>query len=247
VGQAPAGLTHLGSNARGYAEYRNQKDGKVLIALPRATFTMGSQHGYADEKPPHAVSVASFYIGKYEVTNAQYRRFVSASGHRSAGPWEKYASQWDESAPVVCVSWHDARAYCAWAGLRLPTEAEWEFAARGRDGREYPWGNAWDASRAVFSDNSGGRAQPVGSRPSGASAFGCLDMAGNVWEWCSSKYSPYPYNPNDGREDPGGSDVRVLRGGSWLDDAGGCRAAIRLDDLPGGFSGLWGFRPARTH
>jgi len=198
------------------------RDGSTMRRVPGGTFVMGSAE-VPPEKPPHKVTLPPYWISKYEVTNAQFRRFVKATGHQTAARWEARAMEWGENAPVVRVSWHDAVAYCAWAGLRLPTEAEWEFAARGRDGRQYPWGNQWDARRCRNSVGgahwgSAGRPAVVGSYPSGVSPFGCLDMAGNVWEWCSSRYVPYPYNAADVREAAGGSHPRVYRGGSWGDD-----------------------------
>ena len=208
----------LGRNPQGFEEWRNKKDGSVLVLIPGATFTMGSTQ-LSDERPPHAVTLLPFGMGKYPVTNAQFRRFVSASHYDASGNWKGPASRWGEDAPVVAVSWHDARAYCAWAELRLPTEAEWELAARGLEGHEFPWGVEFNASRCQSSVGLGwGGAKgpvPVDSFPSGASPFGCLDMAGNAWEWCSSKKSPYPYDFSDGREDPGGEEGRVVRGGSW--------------------------------
>lgn len=124
---------------------------------------MGSNTGDGDEQPPHSVTLAPYWIGKVPVTNAQFRRFVSATGHRAAGDWSQYERKWGAQAPVVDVSWHDANAYCQWAGLRLPTEAEWEFAARGTDGRAYPWGNKRDASRCRNS---------VGTSSEGATSVG---------------------------------------------------------------------------
>ncbi|HXE71759.1 MAG TPA: SUMF1/EgtB/PvdO family nonheme iron enzyme, partial [Candidatus Nitrosotenuis sp.] len=226
---------------------------------------------FADEMPSHQVDLEAFYIGKTEVTNAQFRRFVQATGYRTTaekegsacvwsdeGGWEKQwdvswrtmASEWGEEAPVTCVSWDDARAYCRWAGLRLPTEAEWEKAARGTDGRRYPWGNRWDASRCQNSAGgplgSAGRPRPVGSFPPGASPWGALDMAGNVAEWCSSRYQPYPYRAGDGRESAGGDpDSRVYRGGSWYYNTPAFfRTADREAEDPGERYSFLGFRCA---
>lgn len=208
-------------------ECMTARDGSVLLRIPGGTFMMGSVTGPADESPPHGVTLGPYWIGKYPVTNAQYRRFVTATRHRTAGPWSGYAKRWGEDAPVVCVSWNDAVAYCAWAGGRLPTEAEWEFAARGIDERVYPWGSEWDGSRAWCIDNSGRRAHAVGSRPAGVSPFGCLDMSGSVLQWCSSQMLPYPYDANDGREDARGRH-RTLRSGSWRDTIPCCRITYRL-------------------
>lgn len=218
-----------------------------MVQVRGGTFTMGVDYISGDEKPPHPVTVATFYLGKCEVTNARYREFVKATGYHVSDSWESYAEQWGDNAPVVNVSWTDAMCYCYWAGYRLPTEAEWEYAARGSEGRKYPWGNDWDAERAVHSGNSGSRAQPVGSRPSGASWCGCLDLAGNVWEWCSTAHHPYPYSASDEREDGSGIEKRVCRGGSW--SYGGenvCCGAYRCYVAPVGRLNLIGFRVART-
>ena len=236
-----ADLTGLGRNAQGYEEFRHDADGSVLILIPGATFTMGSHTGRDNEKPATRITMSPYFIGKYTVTNAQFACFVAATGYkthaeRNGGGWVWVGcgeEQWPEATwrspngagrlggeqmPVVQISWSDARAYVQWCALRLPTEAEWEFAARGEKSLEYPWGNTWDASRCCngVGETTADAPRPVGRYPSGASPFGCMGMSGNVWQWCSSKYRPYPYHKTDGREEPSGSDWRVLRGGTWL-------------------------------
>jgi formylglycine-generating enzyme required for sulfatase activity len=239
----PPGLTSLGTNAQGFQEYRWEKDGSVLVRVPAGAFLMGSQDGDADadddEKPAHEVYLDEYWIGKCEVTNEQFARFVAETGYDAGNYWRNSASEWGPQAPVVYVSWFDARAYCEWAGGRLPTEAEWEKAARGTDGRKYPWGNAWDSSRAWCEETSGGRAHPVGQLPAGASPYGCLDMAGNVWEWCQDWYGEYPSGPSEGSN-------RVRRGGSWGNDAQFARAAERGSSTPDYRNDFLGFRLARS-
>ena len=242
----PPGLRALGKNAQGYEEAKNEKDGTVLICIPAAAFTMGVG------SEVHQVRLPAYWMARTTVTNAQYRRFVAATGHRSAGDWEEYARKWGGECPVVNVSWHDAVAYAKWADLRLPTETEWEYAARGLEGRQYPWGDEWDASKCCNSVGgdwgSAEKPLPVGSYPQGASPFGCLDLAGNVWEWCSSLYLAYPYRADDGRERAGarGGDQRVVRGGSWdLEDPDGFRGAYRLSNYPDGSYFIRGFRCVR--
>jgi formylglycine-generating enzyme required for sulfatase activity len=221
-----------------------------MVYMPSGSFTMGDIHGDGKfhEVPTHRVSVEAFWLDRTEVTNVQFARFAQTTGHRPEG-W----LQWQDEAPgkdthpVVNVPWRDAFAYCGWAGKRMPTEAEWEYAARGTDGRKYPWGNTWEDSRARFSGNRGSEeTAPVGSYPTGASPFGVLDMAGNVWEWTSSLEWRYPYSARDGREDPSLSGVRVLRGGGWISSAWNLRTSDRYGVNPQMRNGVIGFRCAQT-
>ena len=169
------------------------------------------------------MSLPEFYIGKYPVTNAQYAAFVKATGGRGLSGWLSESTlRGKEAHPAVNVSWRDAAAFCRWLGqgtglaFRLPTEAEWEKAARGADGRIYPWGDAPPDETLCNIDGTVGDTTPVGTYPKGASPCGALDMAGNVWEWTGSLYKEYPYDAADGREDPSGGGLRVVRGGSWV-------------------------------
>jgi formylglycine-generating enzyme required for sulfatase activity len=215
-----------------------------MVYVPAGEFIMGSDNGSSDEKPRRKVYLDAYWMYKHEVTVAQYRRFCSETRRKMPNPpgWG-----WKEDHPVVRVSWDDAKAYADWAGVQLPTEAQWEKAARGTDGREYPWGNTFDPSKAACSvaPRKEKSTAPVGSMPSGASPYGCLDMSGNVWEWCSDWYDAgyYAKAPNRNPENRQASTVRVLRGGSWdFYSANGLRAPNRDGDTPGGRNGDIGFR-----
>ena len=179
-----------------------------------------------DEQPQQRVYLDGYWMGKTPVTNAQYAAFVKATGHQAPGHWQSSTiPSGKEHHPVVNVSWEDAAAFCTWASqvtgreVRLPTEAEWEKAARGTDGRIYPWGNqAPDKSRCNFAGNENGTT-PVGQySPQGDSPYGCVDMAGNVWEWCADWYdeSYYKTAPARNPRGPQKGEDRVLRGGWWL-------------------------------
>ena len=201
-----------------------------MVEIPAGTFTMGRDDGPDDERPAHRVTLPGYRIDRLPVTNAEFAVFLDAVGpfntrgerlfdvddpdariHRSGARWSADAGY--ERHPVVEVSWAGARDYCAWRAKRLPTEAEWEKAARGSDERRYPWGNvAPDLKRAQF-NAAFNETAPVDRFPAGASAYGVQDMAGNAWEWVSSAYRPYPYDARDGREDLSAGPVRGTRGG----------------------------------
>ena len=218
--------------------------------MPAGPFTMGSDPRSAhppdaEETPRHDVEIAPFRLGRTAVTNAQYRRFVDETGQPPPSSWPGGAiPEGGEDVPVTYVSWHDAARYCAWAGGRLPTEAEWEAAATGGDGRLWPWGDAPPtAEHAVFARGIGGP-EPVGGRVEGAAPCGALDLAGNVAEWVSSASRPYPYDATDGRERAGDDEPRVVRGGSYIHGADAIRAAARRPLLPGAIDTYVGFRLA---
>ena len=201
-----------------------------MVRVPAGVFLMGRNDGPADERPQHSVALAEFFMDRHKVTNRAFAAFLNASGvrgprgeryydiddndariHKRDGKWQAHPGH--EHHPVVEASWDGARAFCAWVGKRLPAEAEWEKAARGSDGRKYPWGNeAPDKTRAHFGAGWNDL-RPVGSFPKGASPYGVLDMAGNGWEWVSSLYRPYPFDAADGREDPASGEIRGTRGG----------------------------------
>ncbi len=195
----------------------NPVDGAEYVYVPGGEFTMGAEEYEAAsplEQPEHKVTIESFWLQRTEVTNAQYAKCVA---DKACTPPNNQRWQNPEFAqhPVTHVTWAQANAYAAWAGGRLPNEAEWEKACRGTDGRLYPWGEEEPTSKLANYNNEIGDTTPVGSYPDGASPYGALDMAGNVWEWTLSIEKPYPYNAKDGREDPKAPGKRILRGGSY--------------------------------
>ena len=193
-------------------------------------FVMGSNNGPDDEKPEHRFFVKSFLIDVLPVSNADFAKFLNARGlknhlgesfyddddrdariHQQNSLWQ--ADRGYATHPVNEVSWLGARDYCTWLNKRLPTEAEWEKAARGTDGRMYPWGNSKpDRNRALYGAAYNSSA-PVDAFPEGASPYGALDLSGNQWEWVSSAYRPYPYSADDGRENQTPGPIRSTRGG----------------------------------
>ena len=187
-----------------------------MALIPRGEFVMGSNERWDDEAPEYIESVETFHIDLHEVTNSNYHLFVSATKREPPYHWsEGNIPAGKEGHPVIYVSWHDANAYCKWSGKRLPTEQEWEKAARGENGNIYPWGNEWslDKSNNPYKGSTG--TQPVGTYPEGRSPYGLYDMSGNVWEWVDSFYLPHPGNTIPRAEY--GKDKRVLKGGSWFD------------------------------
>lgn len=214
-----------------------------MVYIPGGEFIMGSDVGNNDEKPQMAVYLDGFNIDIYPVTNAQYKEFVDATGHRLPRSWKTGTyPEGKAQSPVVWVSWDDAQVYCQWAGKRLPTEAEWEKAARGSDGRKWPWGNDFDSSKANTAASGIGDTTPVGQYPAGASPFGVLDMAGNVWEWTADWYQAYPGNVS--QVDRFGEKYKVFRGGSWFDDASFVRTSARNNAAPTFMFSTIGFRCA---
>jgi formylglycine-generating enzyme required for sulfatase activity len=206
------------------------------VEIPAGEFWMG------EGEDAHRVNLDTFWMARVPITNAQYRFFVQAADYEPPKHWgEGRPPKGKESHPVVNVSWDDAVAYCSWLSevtgrsVTLPSEAEWEKAARGsKDRRAYPWGDAFDATRCNSLALGLGDTTPVGIFVDGASPYGVLDMAGNVWEWTRSLYKAYPYDSGDGRENmDAGDDVRrVLRGGAFDYDSRGVRCAARVEDDP---------------
>ncbi len=219
-----------------------QVDGMVMVFVSAAE---GFQMGDSDEKPVHTVALNGFWLDQTEVTNAQYGRCVAA-GSCTASNYKDNPSFNGETQPVVGVDWDSARSYCQWAGARLPTEAEWEYAARGPEGRVYPWGNQWDAAKAN-AENKLGKTAPVGSYAAGASWVGALDLAGNVWEWVADWYGPYSSEKQTNPTGPTSGQYRVLRGGSWSPRSLSVRGADRYWNVPSGRHADVGFRCGRSY
>jgi formylglycine-generating enzyme required for sulfatase activity len=249
----------------------------AMVYVPAGEFEMGSTDAQIEavledcpkcgsdwfdhEQPAHTVYLDGFWVDQTEVSNAQYRRCVETGV--CSPPTE---CEWGETAfgdaafadhPVTCVSWDAARSYCLWVGGQLPSEAQWEKAARGTDGRLYPWGDAFDGALVNYCDAQCGFEQmdqayddgfaktaPVGSFPAAVSPYGALDMAGNVWEWVFDWYDDLYYGKSPERN-PGGPNAgahRVVRGGSWYTNRAGVRTAYRFHTEPGSVYGLLGFR-----
>jgi formylglycine-generating enzyme required for sulfatase activity len=220
------------------------------VRVAAGPFVRGSTRGADDERPVRTVTLSSFLIDRTEVTQAMYARCVAAG--RCQLPRMGTKLQEDPDLPMTNVSWHEARTFCAYAAGRLPTEAEWEKAARGSDGREFPWGDQPDCSRANWGNFAGegpcagsknpGQPVAVGRYPSGASPYGVLDLAGNVWEWVEDRYGA----SWDGERDAGGDDQprRVVRGGSCCSYFVSPRAANRNGWAPEHRDADLGFRCA---
>jgi formylglycine-generating enzyme required for sulfatase activity len=251
--------------------------GPFLMGTPESELdeleNLGVERKYLErEVPQHEVTLEAYAIARYPVTNAEFERFIQDGGYQTKDYWteagwkRKESDGWTQprlwedetwdypSQPVVGVSWYEALAYCRWLSAksgreyRLPSEAQWEKAARGTDGRRYPWGDDWDPDRCNNKETGPGRTTPVGQYPEGDSPYDVGEMVGQVWEWCSSKYAPYRYKPGDGREELEGDDTRILRGGSWYNSspAGWCRCGSRYGDSPGLGDDNRGFRCVRT-
>ena len=224
----------------------NEKDGSVLVYVPAGEFEMGD--GQGKDCPKHRVNLSAYWIGVYCVTNVQYRKFVEATGHRAEND-SRYREDKLVDHPAVNVNWDDAVAYAKWAGCDLPTEAQWEKAARGPLGLIYPWGKDWDGTKCRHSGNRGNEETArVYDYPTGASGYGTCNQSGNVWEWCADWYGKDYYGKSPARDPrgPGRGSGRVGRGGSWGNDGPApCRAANRLRYDPGRRNGDQGFRLVR--
>jgi iron(II)-dependent oxidoreductase len=201
----------------------------IMVEIPAGAFTMGTDSGEPNEAPAHEVDLPAFMIDKFEVTNADFAVFVEATGYETYTEkqgrtgWRAAYTEGKDSHPVAYVTFDDAEAYCTWAGKRLPTEVEWEKAARGPEGFVFPWGNDWDPTKANVKESGLRGTAAVGSYP--PSDYGLCDMAGNVWEWVDSPYEAYP--GSDYQDSKYSPDLRGLRGGGWFDDEEQVRATNR--------------------
>ena len=234
----------------------NAKDGTILVRIPAGKFEMGD--GEDSDCPKHVVELSEYWIAVHCVTNRQYGRFVKETKHRPPEEADFGDPVWKSGRcpeekldhPVVCVSWDDCAAYAEWAGLRLPTEAQWEKAARGPGGLIYPWGEEWDASKCRNDKNKGiGKTAEVWGYAEGASGYGTVQQSGNVWEWCADWYEGDYYGKSP-KKDPTGpqrGSFRVYRGGGWGSvDASIFRGAYRFRNGPGYRVDDLGFRLARN-
>jgi formylglycine-generating enzyme required for sulfatase activity len=222
--------------------------GAEYVYVPGGEFTLGADAEEALsalEGPAHTVTVTGVWLGRTEVTNEQYGHCV-ASGACTPPANETWAEEAAANEPVTHVSWAQAQAYAAWAGGRLPSEAEWERACRGDDGRLYPWGTGAPTAQRANYNNTVGAPVAVGSYPAGASPYGLLDLSGNVWEWTSSLDQPYPYDPDDGREEPADEGKRILRGGSFYYTQYQLRCTTRSGFAPDTANQHFGFRIVRS-
>ena len=205
------------------------KDERAMVFVPGGRFTQGSYDGNPQELPVRKVFISPFWIDRDEVSVAGWERFRAATGHR-ASKYSRDKTLHRPHLPVVGVSWFDAGAYCAWAGKRLPTEAEWEKTARGTDARRYPWGDFFDRARV-----GGGGPQPVGGKPGGESPYGARSMAGGVWEWTHDFWGEFYYReaPLKDPQGPPSGFLHTIRGGSWREGPEYLRSAerFRLDGI----------------
>jgi formylglycine-generating enzyme required for sulfatase activity len=238
------------------ATFTNRKDGATLVWVPGGSFIMGSAYGGAVAKSPHTqqVTLSGYWIYQQDVTVTEYRAFCVATGH-ALPPWPGNVYSWTEYTdwtapalrqhPIVNVSWKDAAAYCAWAGVRLPTEAQWEYAARGPREHNFPWGgmataadpnNGWDGAKCANWGNSNERnisTWPVGSFAADTSWCGARDLAGNVLNWCADWYGDYSTTPVTNPTGPASGSDRVLRGGAWYNGGdSNTRGACRVNCKP---------------
>jgi formylglycine-generating enzyme required for sulfatase activity len=245
---SPTSTTVLGIGSTS----KSLKDEMVLVFVPAGEFTMGSDGGDADNRPAHQVYLDAFWIDRTEVTNEMYAKCVEANqcnspdSKRSKTRPSYFNNPEFGNYPVIYVTWDDAYAYCSWAGRRLPTEAEWEKAARGPNGYKYPWGNVDPKDTLLNYNGNVSDTSEAGRYPEGASIYGALDMAGNVWEWVNDWYDPnyYEISPATNPLGPTSEDSRVLRGGSWNPLNAAVGSIYRYAFVPTTKNDIFGFRCA---
>lgn len=237
-------------------------DGAMMVMIPAGPFTMGSNDGPHNERPAHTVTLDAFYIDRYEVTLSLYQKFLEEGNHDAPPTWDAEAATSVGDRPAIGMRWESAVAYCRWAGKRLPTEAEWEKAARGTDGRRYPWGEMqpfvdianynrgmWVSEVVTLMAVTGGlegMSVRHGLKEGGKSPFGVSHMAGNAAEWVADWYERDYYHKSPGRNPSGPmtGEKRVLRGGSWADVPSALRATARFSAEPNFEDRTVGFRCA---
>jgi formylglycine-generating enzyme required for sulfatase activity len=240
------------------------KDGAPMILIPAGPFTMGSNDGLPNERPEHTVDLDAYYIDQYEVTLALYRKFLDAGKHDSPPTWDDEAATTVGDRPAIGMKWMDADAYCKWAGKRLPTEAEWEKAARGTDARRYPWGamqpfvdianynrGLWVSEAitlAAVTSGLEGMSVRHGLKEGGKSPYGLNHMAGNAAEWVADWYDRdyYQNSPKKNPTGPAQGEKRVIRGGSWADLPLSLRVTVRISAEPEFEDRTIGFRCAMS-
>lgn len=257
----------IARNSQGYEEYRSGKDGGVVIAVPAGKFTMGSEK-YSNEMPVHKVALKEYCIDKHLVSNEKFKKFIGETNYKTDAEKEGYGrvrigNRWKrvsgatwqspdgitpvdgkENYPVVQVSHNDAAAYCEWAEKRLPTEAEWEKAARGMDENMFPWGKSEPDDTMANYDNLIGDTTPVDRYSKGQSPYGLYDMAGNVYQWTADWYGRnyYRESPPDNPQGPEEGSEKVVRGGSFIESSESLRTTSRDRYEPDYRSYLFGFR-----
>ena len=222
-----------------------------MVPIPAGEFAMGSDRGQDDEQPVHRVSLKTFYLDAYEVTVSRYAEFLRSQKPDPPFKWNEALAGAQDNKAVIGVNWYDARDYCRWVGKRLPTEAEWEMAARGTEGRMYPWGSVHPTKAHANAGQNQWRGYDtltnVGRYEPGKTPEGVYDLAGNLWEWVADWYDPvyYQFSPRDNPTGPSAGPLKALRGGAWNNDSKTIRSANRAGYAPDARRNDVGFRCAR--
>jgi formylglycine-generating enzyme required for sulfatase activity len=244
-------MKFIGTNIQGYKEYRHIMTGMIFVLIPGGVFKMGSDHGDRDEQPVHEVCLNSFLIGKYEVTQSVWQKIMGDNPSHFKEAKQSPANSvppdsGSDDYPVEMVLWDDCNIFCMKTGLRLPTEAEWEYACRAGANTRFYWGDEENGQFLWYKNNSMGTTQPVGrKKPNG---FGLHDMLGNAWEWCYDWYGEdyYRYFPGQAKNPIGPLDgpYHIVRGGGWFNEIKNCRSTDRDGPGPDGYCRGNGFRCA---